>query len=533
MWKILFATLFIVFLLSINSCTESNKKDRKHLKVFKYNESTGISSTDPAYAKDQANIWCVNHLYNGLVQLDNNLNIQPSIAKNWTISSDGLTYIFNLRNDVYFIEDKCFVSKRKLIASDIVYSFNRLLDPKIASPGAWIFRGKVDSTNPFLAINDTIFQLKLAKAFPPLLNILSMQYTYIVPKEAVDMYGRQFAYHPVGTGPFQLKAWEEGSSMYLMKNECYFEEIDNQQLPFLDGIKITFNENKKTELLEFKKGNLSFITDINTTYLTEILDVNGQLKSNYSTFSNISKCPYLKTEYIGFNLKSTNPIDKRLRLAINYCFDRNKMIQYLRNNIGQPANAGMIPIGLPAFDTNSVKGFTYQFDIAKSLVNNVLKEKKIDPITIYTNENYKEYALYIANEASKIGLILKVEVVQPVLLREWNTQGKVNCFRASWIADYPEAESYMCLFYSKNMAPPNYTRFNNPEFDRLYEKALIENDMAKRNQLYHQMENIVIQESPVIPLYYDEVIRLSQKNIHGLESNAMNILDLKKVKIID
>lgn len=533
MWKILFASLFIVFFLLFISCNRNHKKDKKEQQVFKYNESTGISSTDPAYAKDQANIWCVNHLYNGLVQLDQNLNIQASIAKNWTISSDGLTYIFNLRSDVYFIDDKCFVNKRKLIASDIVYSFNRLLDPKIASPGAWIFRGKVDSKTPFLAINDTVFQLKLNNAFPPMLNILSMQYTFIVPKEAVDMYGRQFAYHPVGTGPFKLKAWEEGNSMVLVKNGNYFEKIDNQQLPYLDAVKITFNENKKTELLEFNKGNLSFITDINTSNLADILDKKGNLNHKYSIFSNLSKCPYLKTEYIGFNLKSNNPIDKRIRLAINYCFDRNKMIQYLRNNIGKAANAGMIPMGLPAYDTNSVKGYTYQLEKAKILVNEVSKEQKIEPITIYTNENFKEYALYIANEALKIGLNLKVEVVQPVLLREWNTQGKVKCFRASWIADYPEAESYMCLFYSKNSAPPNYTRFNNPTFDRLYEKALIENNIENRNQLYHQMENLIIQESPVIPLYYDEVIRLSQKNIQGIESNAMNILDLKKVKITD
>lgn len=531
MWKNLLLLLVLGSFLTLDSCHNTDNVKKKSLKIFKYNENAGISSTDPAYAKDQSNIWCVNHLYNGLVQLDNQLQIQPCLAKSWKISEDGLTYTFYLRDDVYFIEDKCFESKRRLIASDIVYSFNRIIDSKTASPGAWIFRDKIDNKEAFMALNDTTFQLKLSKPFPPMLSILSMQYTFIVPKEAVEMYGRQFAYHPVGTGPFKMKVWEENSALYLIKNENYFEKDGNHQLPYLDGIKISFIENKKTELLEYKAGKLSFITDINVTTAKEVMDDNGNLLPELVSKSNLSKCPYLKTEYIGFNLEQQKTIDKRIRLALNHCFDRKKIIQYLRNNIGKEADAGMIPYGLSGYDTNFVKGYEYDVEKAKSLVLVVKKEGKLVPFTIYTNENFKEYALYITNEANKIGLSVKVEVVLPVLLREWMTQSKVSCFRASWIADYPEGESYMCLFYSKNGAPPNYTRFKDARFDELYEQSLLENNPEKRIQLYYQMENIVHEASPVIPLYYDQVLRLSQKNIKGLESNAMNLLDLKRVEM--
>ena len=126
---------------------------------------------------------------------------------------------------------------------------------------------------------------------------------------------------------------------------------------------------------------------------------------------------------------------------------------------------------------------------------------------------------------------MKVEISQPGILREWMSQSKVNLFRGSWLADYPDAENYFAFFYSKNGSPPNYTRFNNSQFDSLYEKALAENDDVKRYSLYHQMEQIIIEEAPVVPLYYDEVLRFSQKNIEGLQPNALNLLDLKRVKI--
>ena len=176
MLKILFGASFLILLLWINACQSPNQNSKEKLKIFKYNEHTGITSTDPILAKAQSNIWCVNHLYNGLVQLNHKLEVEPALAKYWTISADGLIYTFYLRNNVSFIEDKCFAStNRKFIASDVVYSFNRLMDPAMASPGAWIFRGKVAEKNPFVALNDTVFQLKLSSPFPPMLSMLSMQ----------------------------------------------------------------------------------------------------------------------------------------------------------------------------------------------------------------------------------------------------------------------------------------------------------------------------------------------------------------------
>ena len=233
------------------------------------------------------------------------------------------------------------------------------------------------------------------------------------------------------------------------------------------------------------------------------------------------------------NEKENPLLNKKVRQAINYGFDRREMIRFLRRGVGKPAESGFTPFGLKSFDADGVKGYTYQPEKAKELLKEAgyTNGAGLPEMKLYTNETYKEFALYISKQLERIGLNVKVEISQPAILREWMSQSKVNLFWGSWLADYPDAENYFAFFYSKNGSPPNYTRFNNPAFDRLYEMALAENDDARRFDLYHQMERIIIDEAPVVPLYYDEVLRFSQKNISGLEPNALNLLDLRRVKI--
>ena len=271
---------FFCILLSA-SCTNIKKKSEN---IFRYNEQTGIASLDPAFAKNQSIMWAIHQLYNTLVEVDAQLNIVPSLAKNWEFSEDRKTVTFHLRNDVFFHEDEAFVNKekRKLIAADIVYSFQRIQDKKIASPGSWIFNNKVDSINAFTAIDDSTFQLRLLKPYNPILGILSMQYCSVVPKEVVEKYGDRFRSHPVGTGPFQFVAWEEGQALILKKNPNYFEKDSlGNKLPYLNGIKVSFYDSKATEFLLFRQKQLSFINDIDASFKDEVLTKKGILRENW------------------------------------------------------------------------------------------------------------------------------------------------------------------------------------------------------------------------------------------------------------
>jgi peptide/nickel transport system substrate-binding protein len=532
----------IIFCFAVSiffaGCGDSTKT-LSEKKIFHYNQSSGISSLDPAFSKDQATIWACNQLYNGLVQLDDGLNTQPAIAKRWEISADGLVYTFHLRNDVFFQEDACFSNKtRKVTAQDVVYSLARIRNSRTASPGAWIFNGRVDTLEPFKAINDSTFQLKLLHPFRPMLGILTMPYCSIIPEEAVKKYGLDFRAHPVGTGPFKLKIWRENVALIMVKNESYFEEDGDQQLPYLDGIRISFIDNKKSEFFAFKQGNLDFISGLDASYIDDVVEKDGTLKSALKQQFDLNKTPYLNTEYLGFLMQSEdskNPVlDKRVRLAINYGFDRKELIRYLRNGIGRPAESGFAPYGLPSFDSTLV-GYSFNPEKAKALLKDAgySAAHPLPEIKLYTNETYKEMALFVSKQLEKIGVTVKLEINQGAILREWMSQGKAPFFRGSWIADYPDAENYYTVFYSKNGSPPNYTRFHNAAYDALYEKALTENEDAKRYELYQQMEKILIEESPVVPLFYDEVLRFSQKHVKGLTPNALNLLNLKRVKIED
>jgi peptide/nickel transport system substrate-binding protein len=132
----------------------------------------------------------------------------------------------------------------------------------------------------------------------------------------------------------------------------------------------------------------------------------------------------------------------------------------------------------------------------------------------------------------KLGLSVSVDVMPPSTLRQSKVQGKLNLFRGSWVADYPDAENYLFIFHSKNFSPdgPNYTHFSNPEFDQLYETAIKTTDRKIREELYQKMDCLLMQAAPVIPLYYDQVVRFTQKNIQHLGINPVNQLHLKQVR---
>ncbi|HWH62576.1 MAG TPA: ABC transporter substrate-binding protein [Ginsengibacter sp.] len=529
------------FFLGFSSC-KHHKRDKN---IFHYNEQSGIATLDPAFAKNQSIIWAVHQIYNTLVQTDDSLNLIPSLAKSWNISADNLTFTFHLRDDVFFQDNDAFTNGkgRKMIADDVVYSFNRIIDKNTASSGAWIFNSRVDSLHPFTAIDDTTFQLKLVAPFHPILGILSMQYCSIVPREVVEKYGKDFRRHPCGTGPFQYVAWEEGQALILKKNPLYFEKDSaGKRLPYLDGIKVSFFENKATEFLEFQQGRLDFINDIDASFKDEVITKEGALRKEWLGKIILVKHSYLNIEYLGIlndtslEIVKNSPLrNLKIRQAINYGFNRRKMMLYIRNSIGTPAESGFVPAGLPSFDSTSVIG--YRYDPGKAL--QLLKEAGypngvgLPVIKLLTIPIYAEFASYIASELQQIGIKIQVETVQKSLLLEETAKSDALFFRGSWIADYPDAENYLSVFYGKNPAPPNYTRYKNAEFDKLYEQTLIEKNDSIRMKIYQRADQLMIQDAPVVPLWYDMIIRLVKPYVKNFIPNSLNLLELRKVKLND
>ena len=570
----------VLFLLLFSTCVKSNS-DNENLKIFKYNESAGILTLDPIYAKDLPHIWACNQIFNGLVAFDDEMNVVPAIAKSWNISEDGMTYTFVLRDDIYFHEDECFEKTRKVVAQDFVYSFNRVLDRKLNSSGSWIFanvdrrqqttdNGQQSFEYAFAAVDDTILEIKLTQPFPAFLGILSMTYASVVPHEAVEYYGTEFGRHPVGTGPFKYQYWKEGVKLVFRKNPIYFEFEettrlqdykttsdfeDSLRLPYLDAVSISFLIDKQVAFMEFIKGKFHFMSGIDARYKDELLTRDGNLREEYEDEIYLIREPYLNTEYLAFFLGDDDTLSKErslaLRQAVSYSIDREKMLRYLRNGIGTPGNQGIIPAGLPGFKdykttrpqdhklvdslscglVDSNIGYPYNPKKAEQLLND--NDLIGYELKLYTTKEYVDIAKFVQSALTEIGLVCKVEEMMPAALREKRAKGNLPFFRSSWVADYPDAENYLSLFTTNNFTPqgPNYTHYSNEKFDELYQKSLTCNDLQERAKIYHEMDSLMMTEAPVVILFYDEVLRFVNKNVEGLGSNPTNMLNLKRVDL--
>lgn len=529
--------LMSVVLLLVSCVRKGNTAT--DMKIFKYNESAGILTLDPIYAKDQPHIWVCNQLYNSLVAFDDEMNIVPSVAKKWCVSEDGKMYTFVLRDDVYFHADSCFGGKdRKVVASDVEYSFNRLVDKKLSSPGVWIFSSVKQDENgyAFRAVNDSVFQIELKDCFPAFLGILSMTYLSVVPREAVEFYGDDFGRHPVGTGPFKFQYWKDGVRLVFRKNPDYFEIIDGKRLPHIDAVSIGFLVDKQVAFMEFVQGKTDFMSGIDARYKDELLTRDGHLRGKYKDDFYLIREPYLNTEYLSFYIDTQEEKDDKeravaLRKAVNYSIDREKMLRYLRNGIGTPGNGGIIPAGLPGYDSLGTAG--YRFNQQKSFEIVEKYDLGGTEIKLYTTKEYMDLAKFVQSAVSDVGLVCRVEEMMPAALREKRAKCSLPFFRASWVADYPDAENYLSLFTTNNFAPdgPNYTHYSNSEFDRLYDEAVATTDLRLRARMYHEMDSIMMTESPVVILFYDEVLRFVNKKVSNFNGNPVNLLNLKALEI--
>ncbi len=532
---------YILIVLSLfASCKRAY--DTEGLKIFRYNEAAGITSLDPAYARDLANIWACNQLFDGLVSLDDELNVHPAVARTWDISENGLVYTFTLRGDVYFHPHEAFTDStgRQVTAYDFEYSFYRLLDPELAAPGSWVFNNVADGG--FLALNDSVFQIELRQAFMPFLGLLSMQYCNVVPREVIEFHGKDFRKNPIGCGPFLVKYWKEGVKLVMHKNPVYYEKDEaGNALPYLDAVAVTFLIDKQSAFLQFVQGKIDFLSGIDASYKDELLTPEGKLNHKYNDRVYLVREPYLNTEYLGVMLDpdiesgDDKPLkNKLIRKAISHGFDRVKMMRYLRNNIGIPGTAGIIPAGMPSYDMQAAYGYRYDPQLSASL----LKEagypagKGLSPITLTTSAEYLDLCKFIQHELMLLGLDIRINVSPPAAIKEMKAQAKLPFFRASWIADYPDAENYLSLFYSRNFSPagPNYTHYSNSAFDKLYESSLAIINDSTRYEAYRAMDEMIMEEAAVIILFYDEVLRFISLDVEGLGSNPINLLDLTHVK---
>lgn len=543
---------------SITGCRKSNNAGKN---VFRYNEIEDLSTLDPARTSARAPWWVGGQIFVGLVGLDSALKPIPLIAKSWTTSQDGREWTFHLRNDVLFADDPCFSGGkgRRVTAEDIRYSFERICTQATASTGFWIFRGKVvgaeefynDSAKTthahvagFRVADDTTFVISLIEPSPIILSLLSMPYGYIVPHEAIEKYGKDFMRHPVGAGAFKLAEWADGQRLVLVKNPSYFEkDPSGVRLPYLDSVEVSFNTDKKTEFMQFQEGKLDAVATVDPTFVDQVLTPDGtSLKGDFTKYR-LFTTPSMSVEYYGFMLDSTAPgaagspfvKNRFLRRAMNYAIDRDAIVRYVLHGQAIPAVHGPVPPGLPGY--SGVSGYTFDKEMARKLLDSAgypngagLPEIQVQ---ISESERVVAVAQVVQEQLNAIGIKMRINRVSPAQHRSMAADGKLPFWRANWMADYPDAENFIALFYSRYASPSgsNTTRFSDPAVDSLYRAALAPGlSIDQRSAMYGAAERIILDQAPWILLYHSTIQRLTQPGIEGYAVDPLDRLMLSHVR---
>lgn len=556
--KKLLIFLFLAVSTTFYSCGDSQDESTEN--IFRLNQPLGIETLEPVMSNSNQTIWALSIMMEGLVEYNEQNEIIPAIAKSWEISEDGMVYTFTLRDDVFFHDDACFPDGkgRKVTASDFKYCLERVNNPKTKTRGSWVFRDKIKGVEEYMEsqskdgsvkeitgikpINDSTLIIELTHPFAPFLSILTMTYGSVYPKEAVEHYGDGFGQHPVGTGPFKFAKWDLDKELVFEKNPNYWgKDAQGNRLPYLDGIQMTFTPSTETEYLDFVNGRYDFHLPSSET-IDQLIDENGNLTDPDGRNFDLVRQPWLQTVFFGMMQDKslpggmTGPFagNLKLRQALNYAIDREKIIKYVLQNRGTPAHNGPIPVGMPGYNPD-IKGYGYDKQKAIQLLNEAgyPNGQGLD-LTLYmgNDEIQKTIAIAVQEQLKEIGIDLKLEQMLQATLISQQEEGKFPFWRASWGADYFDPENFMALFYSKNITPkgPNRVGYNNPEADKLYEEALRETDFNKRKQLYDQMQKIVIDDAAWLYLYYNQQVYLLKKNVEGFYLSGLNIINLKHAK---
>ncbi len=527
--------------------------------VYRVNENGDLRSMDPAGVNDVSSSHITSQIYDQLMDFDDSLNLTYELAERREISADGKVYTYFLRRGVMFHDDACFPGGigRELTAQDVVYSYTRLCDARAKTLSSEFFRGKVVGAEEYYAATRDVassgklavsgirgysapdrytFRIELEKPFGPFEYMVALNSTGIVPREAVEYYKEDFFKHPVGSGPFKFDHWTPDIECALVRNPKYWaKDRSGNALPYLDGVVTSFIKDDKIQLLEFREGNLEESYRIPTEFFPSIVDENKQLRPAFRRFT-LNRATALSSQYYGMLTVSEAFKDARVRKAFNYAVDRKRIIAFvLKGQAAAPAVHGLVPPTMPGYQSDKVEG--YDYDVVKARA--YLAEagypggQGFPPVTLQLNAGGGRNTL-IAEAVQtmlieNLGVDCKLKIVEFAKHLDAIDHGKAEFFRLGWIADYPDPESFLSLFYGKVVpesfdlpSPQNGSRYRNPAFDALFEKARSTPDRDERNALFREAEQLAMNDAPFLLTFYDEDYRLVQPYVMGLRNNAMD-----------
>lgn len=530
--------------------------------IFKLNEVEEFKSFFPLSINDAPSQRIASQIYQGLLKFDQKtLEVVPCIAETFDANEDATVFTFKLKKGIRFHEDECFgeVKTREVTANDFKYCFDRLCSSSGDNRVYWLFEGKVkgakehyDATakgqvpaggvEGIKVIDDYTLQIELNYSFSAFPKLIAHSGCWVYPKEAYEKYKDDMRTKCVGTGPFKIKSIKEGQLVLMEKNDDYWEVDEHgNKLPYLQGIRVSFHKEKKTELMEFRKGNLDMVWKLPVEEISTVLASLDDAKKGANNEFEIQQTPALTIQFYAFLNQGEIFKDKRIRQAFNYAIDREKLVTYTLQGEGDPAIFGFVP-PYGKYPSQTVKGFTYDVAKARQLMTDAgyPNGRGFPEITLQLNSGgvtNEILAEAIQNQLKEnLGVKVKMDLMPLKQLMENFESGKSDFWRIAWVADYPDPENFLTLFYGKHVPSSlneksyiNFTRYVNPAYDVLFEEAMRETDENKRMELFAQCDQMIIDDAVIMPIYYDNYIRLMQLNVRNFPINAMEYRDLSRV----
>jgi oligopeptide transport system substrate-binding protein len=484
----------------------------------------GPITLDPAAAAESESASYIFQIFSGLVRFDENLQILPDIASSWDKSADGKAYTFHLRNDVKFHSGK------QVTAADFKYSWERALNPATQSltagtylidivGAADILSGKTTQLSGVKAPDNYTLQVTIDSPKAYFLNKMAYPTSFVLNQSNVSS-GSNWWLKPDGTGPFKLQQWTQGQQLVLQRNDSFYG-----QRAFLNQVVFKLLAGNAIQL--YQSGTID-VSVVGANYMGLVTDPTNPISKELHVF------PELSLYYVGFNCKTPPFDDAKVRQAFSMAVDKSKIISLSMNNVVTMAN-GILPPGIPGYNSN-LAGMQLDVNKAKQLIaaSKYGSIANLPPI-VWTTSGYGGDVSgltggIIEEWRRNLGVNVTVRQLEPdnflyVLKQEVN-----NLYDTGWIADYPDPEDFLSLLLHTG-AQNNTGGYSNPQFDALLDAAAIEQNSATRLSQYQNAENIVVQDAPLLPLFFGRNYQLVKPYVAGYVQSPLGYPLLAKVSI--
>ncbi len=555
---------FFLFVLTLGvSCSQFNQKakgDAVYGGVLRVSESDHYITLYPPGISEDIGAHIAGQIYEGLVKFNmKDLSIVPAIAEKWEVDASGTVYTFTIRKGVFFHDDVCFPEGkgRELTVADVKYSFELLCtDIKQNSNYAAILKDRVQGANEFYAANknkpsgslsgveivdDHTIKIKLNSPNISFLNILAIPGASIVPKEAIEKYGVNTK---VGTGAFTFSEYSDGTVVLKRNPHYYGVDAHGNKLPFLDSIVMVILS-KQQELEKFQNDQLSILIGLPSESVANLVTKQIADFKNKPPKYILERSPELANQYYEFNLSKAPFNNINVRKAFCYAIDRNKIVEDVLNGEAYgPATYGFCPPSFKGYDITKIKGYDFDPVKAKKLLADAgyPDGKGFPKIKIELNSGGAKHTRVVVEIQKQLQSVLNIQIEFEVVSQKQKLEdaifGRTELVRSSWIADYPSPETFLYVLYGGTLPAdltqetfPNTSRYRNPVYDSLYMAGKTAKTQEEAYASFMKAEQLMMDDAPILMLWYAEDYRLVKSNVHNLFANPIRYRDYSQVYI--